>query len=371
MNRRRCLWLTKGLGLGGVERLLVDMLPLVDSERFEIDVAYVLPWKDHFHQELEDNGARVLCLGSGRMGDPRWLLRLQRLVRRGDYDLVHSHAPVPATAGRLLRGWRSEPAFVHTEHNVWSRYHWATRVGNSATFHRNAAAIAVSDSVADSMQPLMSSRSPHPVTIHHGTVITTSERWSSAQRAARRTALGLPADEFLIGMVANFTPKKNHRLMLEALAGNGPQGRAHLALVGLGPLEDELRAATEELEVAERTTFLGSRDDVPRILPLFDLFVLSSQFEGFPISLVEAMATGLPSVATAVGGIPEVLVDGRNGLLVESQDRDGLRAAITKLMDDPDLAALLGANARRTAEQLDLRVAVQQLQGIYESVLGP
>ncbi|MDH3679522.1 MAG: glycosyltransferase [Acidimicrobiia bacterium] len=369
MNRRRCLWLTKGLGRGGVERLLVDMLPLVDTERWEIDVAYVLPWKDNFHRELEDRGARVTCLGSGGIGDPRWTVRLRRLMRQRDYDVVHSHSPVPASVARLLRGQRSSPAFVHTEHNVWSRYHWATRLANSATYHRNTAVIAVSDSVAESIEPLVRGRCPQPVTIHHGTVITTIEPWSSEERAKRRAALGVPAGGFVIGMVANLTPKKNHRLMLEAMAGDGAQQRAHLVLVGLGPLEDEIRAAAEELEIADRTTFLGSRDDVPELLPLFDLFVLSSRFEGFPISLVEAMATGLPCVATSVGGIPEVLVDGENGLLVESGDREGLRAAITKLMDDPGLAAVLGQRARATAEQLDLRMAVRAMEALYDSAL--
>lgn len=371
MDRQRCLWLTKGLGRGGVERLLVDMLPLVDSGRYEIDVAYVLPWKDSFHRDLVDRGVRVVCLGSGGTGDPRWVARLRRLLRDRRYALVHTHAPVPATVARLLRGRRSSPVLVHTEHNVWSRYHWATRLGNSATFHRNAAAIAVSRTVAESIEPLIAGRSPRPVTIHHGTVMSTVRSWSAEERAARRQALGLPVDGFVIGNVANFTPKKNHRLLLEALCGEGPQARAHLALVGLGPAEDEIRAAATELGLADRTTFLGSRDDVPEILALFDLFALSSRFEGFPISLVEAMATGLPCVATAVGGIPEVLVDGANGLLVEPGDREGLRASIARIMDDPGLAERVGAEARRTAERLDLRLAVRAMEEIYDSVLLP
>lgn len=369
MDRRRCLWLTKGLGRGGVERLLVDMLPLIDLERYEIDVAYVLPWKDNFHRDLEDRGARVVCLGSGGMADLRWITRLRNLLRRRDYALVHTHAPVPASVARMVRGRQHPPVFVHTEHNLWSRYHWATRLSNSATYHRNAAAIAVSNTVAESIDPLIGKRSPEPVTIYHGTIPSATCSWSTEERTKRRRALNLPVEAFVVGQVANFTPKKNHRLLLEAISGEGPQSRIHLALVGLGPLEAEVRAAAVELGVADRTTFLGSRDDVLEILPLFDLFALSSRFEGFPISLVEAMATGLPCVATEVGGIPEVLVHGENGLLVPTGDRDGIRASITKLMDDSDLAATLGAGARRTAERLDLRIAVETMEGIYQSAL--
>lgn len=366
---QRCLWLTKGLGRGGVERLLLDMYPLVDPERFTVDIAYVLPWKDNYHEPLEDAGATVTCLGSSRPGDPRWVLRLARLLRRHSYEIIHTHAPVPAIAARVAALGPSGPKLVHTEHNMWDRYRLPTRIANSVTYSRNSAAIAVSRTVAETIDPIPGWHAPPVFTIHHGTVLGSVHAYSPDERIRRRAELGLPADRFLIGNVGNFTPKKDHRNLLQALAGSGNIGEAHLVLIGLGPLQEELERAARDLGVADRTTFLGSRDDVFELLPLLDTFCLSSQFEGFPIALVEAMATGLPCVATSVGGIPEIVDDGRNGLLVPPGDPLALQAALEKVMADPDLAARCGEEARRSAEGLDLRNAVGELEEIYSAVV--
>lgn len=366
----KCLWLTKGLGRGGVERLLVDMYPHVDPARFEVDVAYVLPWKDNYRHLLEEHGANVICLGSSRSGDPRWIYRLNRLLRTGGYDLVHSHAPLPGVATRTSPALGdSRPVIVHTEHNMWDRYRWPTRYLNAATYHRNAAAVAVSDSVASTIQPVLNSRRPPIRTILHGTELQSVRSWTVEQRRTRRQSLGLPEDGFLIGNVGNFTAKKDHRNLLTALTGSGPISQAHLALIGLGPLEEALRQAATELGVADRVTFLGSRDDVFELLPLFDAFCLSSKFEGFPIALVEAMATGLPCVSTSVGGIPEIMEDGINGLLCPAENSTALRTALERFMQDPELASTCGTNAQTSSETLDLRHAVRELESIYKDAL--
>ncbi|MEZ5409736.1 MAG: glycosyltransferase [Acidimicrobiales bacterium] len=366
-RRIRCLWLTKGLGLGGVERLLVDMLPLVDHDRFQVDVAYVLPWKDNLRAPLEELGATVICLGRGGARSPRWVWELQSLLRRGRYDIVHSHAPVPGSAARVLAGSRG-PALIHTEHNVWDRYRPPTRIVNALTFNRNAAVITVSDKVASSIRP--GPGRPPVETIHHGTVLGSVRTCSADERRRRRAANGLPLDAPVLAKVANFTPKKDHATLLRALSDLTRHPPVHLALIGSGPLEADLRRQVDELGIGDRVAFLGTRDDVFELLPLMDGFVLSSQYEGFPISLIEAMATGLPCVATTVGGIPEIIVDGTNGLLVPPGRPDQLRDALARIVDDPELRADLGAEARRCAEGLDLRHAVERTQTLYESALA-
>ena len=367
---RRCLWLTKGLGRGGAERLLVDLFPLVDRERYEVEVAYVLPWKDNYHAALEDRGAVVHCIGSGGIQDLRWLARLARLVGRGDYDVVHTHAPVPAVAARVLTGLRRSPVIVHTEHNVWDRYRRPTRIANSVTYRANASVIAVSDTVAESIRPWPPAPRTTIETVYHGTTLDSIRHSHPLGREAGRARLGLPTERFLLGNVGNFTPKKNHRALLEAMAGAEWLDDAHLALVGLGPEEDALRSEVERLGLGDRVTFLGSRDDVFEILPLFDLFCLSSSFEGFPIALVEAMATGLPVVATAVGGVPEIVVDEDNGLLVEPGDVVELRRAIGRAISDPEAAAAMAKRGQEAAERLDLHHAATALQEVYERALG-
>ena len=118
-------------------------------------------------------------------------------------------------------------------------------------------------------------------------------------------------------------------------------------LVGLGPLEDDLRALAVELGIGDRVRFPGSRDDVFALLPAFDAFVLSSRFEGLPIALLEAMATGVAPVATRVGGIPEVVTDGRDGLLVEPGDPAALAGALDRILGDDALRDRLGVERPR------------------------
>ena len=370
-QRHRCLWLTKGLGRGGVERLLLDMLPLVDRNRFEVEVAYVLPWKDNYHRPMEELGTTVHCLGSSAGAkDVRWIARLGRLLAERRFDVVHSHAPVPGIAGRVLTMRPNGPVMIHTEHNVWDRYRRPTRVLNSLTYRRNSGAIAVSGVVADSIRPFPPAPNTIVRTVHHGTVLDSIQVYGQAERDERRRRLSLPTDRFLIGNVGNFTPKKDHHTLLRALSGTGPIADAHLVLIGLGPLEEELRAEVDRLGLGERVTFLGSRGDVFELLPLMDLFCLSSEFEGFPIALVEAMATGLPCVATTVGGIPEIIVDGDNGLLVPPKDPAALGRAIGRVMADDVLATSLGKRAKEDAAALDLRNAVRDLQDVYLEAMG-
>ena len=150
----RVLWLAKGLGPGGTERLLVELARASDPARVQATVAYVLPWKDHLAGELEEAGVETVCL-STRRRDPRWPLRLRRLVADGGFDIVHSHSPVPAVAARLAvrslpRARR--PALVTTEHNTWTSLRAATRWASRLTAGLDAATFAVTAETAASLR---------------------------------------------------------------------------------------------------------------------------------------------------------------------------------------------------------------------------
>src|SRR5690606_32738410 len=191
-----------------------------------------------------------------------------------------------------------------------------------------------------------------------------------AARPAARDRLGLDPDAPVVGTVGNFTPKKDQATLLRAVAALAGDAAPTLVLVGLGPLEGELRALAGELGIERRVVFAGSRDDVFELLPGFDAFVLSSRFEGLPIALLEAMATGVAPVATPVGGIPEVITDGVDGLLVPPGDPDALATALGKVLRDDALRADLGARARERARAFDLVHAVRRTEAIYRLALG-
>jgi glycosyltransferase involved in cell wall biosynthesis len=147
--------------------------------------------------------------------------------------------------------------------------------------------------------------------------------------------------------------------------------RAALVLVGDGPERPGLEAIAAELGVADAVRFAGARSDVPRLLRLFDVFALSSQTEGISVALLEAMAAGLPAVATAVGGNPEVVVEGETGRLVPAGDPARLGEALASLLADPDRRQAWGQAGRaRVMEKFTLDRMVRDYEAIYESLAG-
>src|SRR5690606_35395203 len=213
------------------------------------------------------------------------------------------------------------------------------------------------------------SRVPVDVVVH-GTDPALARTGAGARDAAR-ARLGLDPAVPVVGTVGNFTAKKDQATLLRAVAGLAGGARPPvLVLVGLGPMEDDLRALAGRLGLAERVLFTGSRDDVPDLLPGFDVFALSSRFEGLPIALLEAMGTGVAPVETRVGGIPEVITDGEDGLLVDAGDPGGLAAALERLLEDGDLRARLGAQARARAGDFDLAAAVRRTEEVYRLAAG-
>ena len=368
---RRALWVMKGLGLGGAERLTVTGARHFDRARYEIEVAYVLPWKDALVGELTAAGVPVHCVGAAgtRAG---WVRALAALAQSGRYDLIHTHSPVPALALRALPR-RSRPQIVHTEHNVWQRYRPPTRIANRLTYARNEAVLAVSNGVAESARRpwwTRPRRFPAVTVLHHGIDRAAACRGVDA-RAEGRRRLRLPAAAPVVGAVANFTPKKDHATLLRAIAALiADRPGLRLVLVGAGPLEDTLRRLVSERGLSHVVTFAGARDDVAQLMPAFDVFVLSSLHEGLPIALLEAMASGVAPVATAVGGVPEVIGDREHGLLVSPADPAALASALADVLDDTALRQRLAEAAVRRTDAFGIDRAVHEMQDWYDEVLS-
>ena len=372
MTPARVLWLIKGLGLGGAERLLATMASKVDRQRFDIEVAYLLPWSANLRPEFDALGVRTFCLDARWTGEFGWPNRLRSLLRREDYELIHTHSPVPAIAARLLAD-RSVP-IVHTEHNLWSSYRAPTYLVNAATFGRNAAAIAVSEAVRASMvRPRWLDRGELPFieTLHHGLDLDAVHRGPIA-RAVARSTLGVEDGRPIVGSVASFTPQKDHAGLLDAFARVRAQvPDAQLLLIGAGPLEQQVRSLVGKLGLQDHVRLLGRRTDVAELLPGFDVFVLGSRFEGLPISLLEAMASEIACVATHVGGIPEALRDGHDGRLVPPGDPETLGAAIVALLSDASARfSLATAGCERVRARFSIDRAVLRTEELYRELLS-
>jgi glycosyltransferase involved in cell wall biosynthesis/GNAT superfamily N-acetyltransferase len=367
----------KGLGPGGAERLLgaAARTHTTGPEGFQIECAYVLPWKDHLVAELEAAGVRTHCL-STRRSDPTWPLALARLIRTGDYDVVHVHSPLPGSVARLavrsIRPASARPGLVSTEHNRWETHRLPTRLLNRVTSRFDGAAFAVTDEVRDSMQGPVRE---HAVFLRHGIDVerVAAER---SHRAELRAELGIRDDELVIGTVANFRPQKDYPNLLraaQALLDRWPADRptVRVVAVGQGPDEAAIRALHAELGLGDRVILTGFRDDAVRVLGACDVFTLASQWEGLPVAVMEALALGLPVVATAVGGMAEELTDEVNALLVPARDVDALAAAWARVLSDDGLRATLSAAARAKSAEYGVARTVVDIEAAYRCVARP
>lgn len=361
----RVLHLIKGLGPGGAEKLLVSAARVRDREAFDYSVVYLLPWKTAFVRDLEDLGVPTQCLGVRHEQDLRWLLRLRRLLERQRYDVVHVHSPYVAGMTRLVvrsMPEQTRPPLVSTEHNVWSSHTRASRALNTTTFPIGNAWLAVSDEVRGSVPVRLQKRVEVVV---HGIVMGDVER-ARAQRDSVRTEIGLRDGEVVIGTVANFRAQKGYPDLLAAtrvLADRKVPAR--FVIVGQGPLEDEIRALHASLGLDGYVDILGYRDDAIRVLAGCDLFALASHYEGYPVAVMEALAVGLPIVATAVGGIPEAVREGVEGLLVPARRPDLLADAIETLVRDPVRRVEMGKAAAERGRRYDIDAAVRRTEQIY------
>jgi glycosyltransferase involved in cell wall biosynthesis len=192
------------------------------------------------------------------------------------------------------------------------------------------------------------------------------------ERARLLAELGVPRDALVIGVVANLTPIKDHATFLRAVARLAPAWPSlHAVLVGDGECRATLVARAREAGIADRVHFAGLRPNVPNLHHLFDVSALTSVSEGFPNSLVEAMAAGRPVVATAVGGVVDAVEDGVTGLLAPAGDDGRLAALTASLLEQPVRRRAMGAEAhRRARERYSADAAIGSLETLYESLVA-
>jgi glycosyltransferase involved in cell wall biosynthesis len=359
----RILHLIKGLGRGGAERLLATSVRYSDRSRFDPEVAYLLPWKDALVPEIEAVDVPTHCLGSG--GGVEWMGRLRTLVEDRGIDLVHGHSPYPMVGARLVLSRRYP--LVYTEHNMWSRYDRPTYWANLLTYARNAHVFAVSDEVRRSARypAALGFLSMPPIeTLYHGPDREAVSGIDPPDGVLEE--LGVSEWAPIVGTIGNLKEHKGHEYLLEAatiVRREVPEAR--FIVIGQGPREASLRRKARDLGLDGTVVFAGYREDALRVAATFDVFVLSSLHEGLSIALLEAMALGKPPVVTRVGGLPEVVRDGEDGLIVPPGDADALARGILRLLKDESARSKLGEAARGRAAAFDIRQAVRRMEAVY------
>ena len=333
-------------GMGGQERVALDLATgLAAAGHRVLTVSLAPPPDGPLAAEFRDQGLEIATVPKRSGRDLRLMVELGRLFRARGADVVHTHNPQPLLFSALAAR-ASGAALVHTKHGV--NPDTARRMAMRRAAGRLVAAfVCVSEPTAEVAR---AGRECPPGRLHvvpNGIDLDRFGRDPDARRALR-AELGIPPDAFAVGTVGRLYVEKGHAYLIRSLApvlGD----RFHLVITGEGPERDNLAAQAAALARKDCVHLTGNRRDVPRLLAALDAFTLTSKSEGLPLVLPEAMAAGLPIVATAVGGVPRVVHEGETGFLVEYGDEEALRARLCALDDDRQLARRCGEIGRERA----------------------
>jgi glycosyltransferase involved in cell wall biosynthesis len=353
------------LGLGGAEQVVIRLAAGLDRSRFE-SLVCCLDEPGPFASQAERQGIEVVALGKRGPLDLRVIGRLRSLLQRRCIDVVHTHLWGADFWGRLTARLASTAAVVTTAHNVdsWKRGHhlaldrWLAR-GTSRL-------VAVSRQVREFYEARGVGRGRWQV-IHNGVAeAATRER----SRPPALQEMGAAPEDPLVAFVGRLVPAKGPGVFLDAVAQAAlrlPSLRA--MVVGDGPLRGELQERAGRLGLHGRVWFAGLRHDVPELLAGVDALAFASEREGLSIAMLEAMAAGVPVVATAVGGTPELIESGVSGILVAPGQAAALADGIVSLVGSREQARRIGEAARaRVREHFSLRRMLEDYEGVYAGV---
>jgi sugar transferase (PEP-CTERM/EpsH1 system associated) len=357
----RVVHLVSTLNIGGLEKVVYDLARLADADRVEVRVLCLGEF-GALAQDFRDKGIRVESLGVLGKGTIRAVPALARWLRQVRPEVLHTHNPAPHLIGALAAKWAGVPVVVHTKHgrNYPGEFRkvWSNRIASWFTDRL----VAVSEDAATVSTDIEHVPADKVSVILNGIDL---DQFAPVSNAAATTLRAIHVGRLIYPAKDQKTLLRSVRLVVDEVPDFA------LDLVGDGPHRDMMETLCRELDLQANVRFLGFRSDVHQLLSQSHLFVLSSQQEGLSITLLEAAATGLPIVATRVGGNPEVVADGQTGLLVPPEDPAAMAQAILQLIREPELARQMGrAGRQRVEERFDLRKVVARYEDLYFELLA-
>jgi sugar transferase (PEP-CTERM/EpsH1 system associated) len=362
-----------GLGRGGIQTGMENLFSGLDRDRFTHVICVLRPPLDHpMCQGLAEH-ARLMCLATTESGSRFQAAAIARAIREVKPDIVHSRNWGCIEAVVAAR-WVGSCAVVHGEHGID-----ICQVGSEprrrALFRRMAFEMADRVySVSEQLREAHATRTGFPaskITVIHNGVSERRFFPDPAVRARLRAELGVTENEFFIGSVGNLAPVKDHMTTLWALAEFAKKVKGWRCIIfGEGSERPKLEAFIQaHPEWNDRVALPGLTRRIPDVLNAMDVLVLSSVTEGICNSLLEAMATGLPVIATATGGNPEIVVDGQSGLLFRVGDVPELTKKLLMLATNKELRLQLGQQAvRRMREEFSVEAMARGYSQMYQSV---
>lgn len=364
----RVLHIIDHLGLGGAQTAVLDMLRNRDRSVFDVEVAVMHGWGP-FADALEGAGVKVHSLSPAKL-PPAYVPNFLRLIREGKYDVLHFHLQASNWLMKPLAALAGAPVRIshdHTSGDIKFRG-YGSLLPDAFSHLFSTRVIAVSDGVRDFLKRWEAVPRESLVVIANGVDDSTFRPASADDRVAARQRLGLPSEAFVVGGMGRLAYEKNFAAIPE-LAGR--HGKAVFVIAGSGPEEGMLKEKAARLGVSERVKFLGTVTDRTGFYHALDAFILPSLHEGLPMALLEAMASGVPVLASRLEGIAAALVEGEEGLLAQAGAIDEFSEKLARYEADPALRTKLATAARaKAAAEYSAATTARRVEEVYYTELG-
>jgi glycosyltransferase involved in cell wall biosynthesis len=368
---RTVLHLIETTGLGGAEQVLLDLVRTLDRSRWRPVV--VIPASGWLRDKLDEEGIEVVELPERGAFDMAWLARAVAVTRRVDAAVIHSHLFGSAVRAGIIARLCGIPAIgtIHGQGDFQPHERWK---GFKLAIVKQGlrGLVFVSEPLRQSCLESMQLRPSMTQVISNGVDTT---RFTPERKSNVRLELGISSDEFVVGCVGRLQPVKGTDTFIEAAArlkSNFPGCRFVVVGDGDADYTRQLVVLRDRLGLSNDLIFTGFRADVSEVMHAFDIYALTSRSEGFSLSTIEAMASGLPVVATRCGGPEQIVEDGATGFLVENGSPDAVANAIDRLRRDRDQRARFGTAARDVVmKRYTLEAQVRAYEALYDRVLTP
>jgi glycosyltransferase involved in cell wall biosynthesis len=366
----RILHLITGIDIGGAETLLLSSLSrLQKEERYDISVCY-LKGEGTLKSEFIMKGIKVIDLSNYIF--LKKVLKLFFLLKTEKYSIVHTHLIQATLLGRIISRAAGIPVVIATEHNTsnFQKKYFLIMILYSLTQSLNQKIIAISNAVKKELIKKVKILEEKIEVLYNGIEIQTFTDYGKDPELLQKFKLQKIFP--VIGTVGRLDFRKGQIFLIRAIAKlKGTYPDIKLIIVGGGELENELKEECKRLGITDIVFFLGTQKNIKNFLSILDIFILPSLQEGLSISLIEAMSMGKSVIATNIGGIPEVVSDKVDGLLVEPKNIDMIVEAVKFILNNAEQRDKMRENARiKVEKKFSIENYIYQLDNIYMQLLN-
>lgn len=364
MKRRKILHIITLSELGGAQKVLYHLVAGLDPGEFEIEVACapggeMVRWLRQLPHVVPALEIPELKRNISPINDFKALYKLYKYIKQGHFDIVHCHSSKAGILGRLAAWLAGVGRIIFTVHGWGLNDYQSQPVQFIYTFLERLGSAVSTKVVCVSESDLAKGINLRIASPDKLTVIYNGLPDPAKQRGLLRRELNIRNEDLVIGTVARLAPQKNPLFLLQVAerivtrqSGDSSQSRVFFVLIGDGPLKLSCVQYIKEKGLEKHVFLMGSREDAGKLIQDLDIFVLFSRWEGLPLTIIEAMQAELPVVASDVGGVGEMVVDGKTGLLVRGQVLDEAEKALLTIIDNRSQGRIMGQAGRERAMSL-------------------